>query len=176
MVSKLFCKRSHRNQRQIYQWRCNKIENILAEICCRGIKFEGELIAETQKIRKSLMLQNFYGTFRNHWQDKDKRLLGRISNGKLWFFKTEKPITDGKLKELNPFIDDWERLHISGHFKQEQYHMKASIKTSYPTNTTQAHLLRGTHNHGYMRTEFVLSTLRQNYFFVKKDHKQVFLL
>ena len=90
--------------------------------------------------------------------------------------KQKKPIADGKLKELNPFIDDWGRLHISEHFKQEQYHMKASIKTSYPTNTTQAHLLRGTHNHGYMRTEFVLSTLRQNYFFVKKDHKQVFLL
>ena len=90
--------------------------------------------------------------------------------------KQKKPITDGKLKELNPFIDDRERLHISGHFKQEQYHMKASIKISYPTNTTQAHLLRGTHNHGYMRTEFVLSTLRQNYYFVKKDHKQVLLL
>ena len=51
--------------------------------------------------------------------------------------------------------------------------MTANIESFYPTNTTSAHLLRRKHNHGYISTEFVLSTLRQNYGFVKKDHKQV---
>ena len=91
-----------------------------------------------------------------------------IFHAELNSLKEKKPITNSKIKELNPFIDERVTLRVGGRLKHAKIPHDSKHQIILPSNHHISELIvRSIGNCGDMGTEYILLILRKSYWIVK---------